>query len=124
VQDTELKYTQKGAAVCDFVLASNRHEGLVLRGHDLVAPRRGLRGVIVEGPGGRVVGRLKQDRWTGPEGQTRSKAEIVAEHVEFKPQLKKDGKDNDSAAEAEGKAGETSPEQATEEAELKEAASF
>jgi single-strand DNA-binding protein len=36
----------------------------------------------------RVVGRLKQDRWTSPEGQPRSKVSIVAEHVEFKPQLK------------------------------------
>jgi len=25
VRDPELKYTQKGAAVCDFVLASNRY---------------------------------------------------------------------------------------------------
>ena len=40
----------------------------------------------------RVVGRLKQDRWAGPEGQARSKVQIVAEHVEFKPQFKKDGR--------------------------------
>jgi len=33
----------------------------------------------------RVVGRLKQDRWEDPEGKTRSKVHIVAEHVEFKP---------------------------------------
>ncbi len=66
----------------------------------------------------RVVGRLKQDRWTSPEGQGRSKVSIVAEHVEFKPQLKGkdgDGKDDNGAAEAEGKADET---------ELKEAANF
>jgi single-strand DNA-binding protein len=64
----------------------------------------------------RVVGRLKQDRWTGPEGQTRSKVSIVAEHVEFKPQLK--GKDGD------GKDDSAADEQIKEEAELKEAASF
>jgi single-strand DNA-binding protein len=51
----------------------------------------------------RVVGRLKQDRWTGPEGQGRSRAEIVAEHVEFKPQLK--GKDGDGSEEASEKEG-------------------
>ncbi len=71
----------------------------------------------------RVVSRLKQDRWTGPEGQARSKVQIVAEHVEFKPQMKGkdgDGKD-DSVAEAEVKASE---EHAQEEGELKEAASF
>jgi hypothetical protein len=49
----------------------------------------------------------------------------VAEHVEFKPQLKgKDGDGKDeSATEAEGKA-EAADEQVQEEGELKEAASF
>ena len=60
-----------------------------------------------------MVGRLKRDRWTGPEGQSRSKVSIVAEHVEFKPQLK--GKDGDGKA-ADG--------QTQEQVELKEAASF
>jgi single-strand DNA-binding protein len=70
----------------------------------------------------RVVGRLKQDRWTGPEGQARSKVQIVAEHVEFKPQAKKDGDGKgDGAAQAEGKAADG---QAQEEGELKEAANF
>ena len=83
---------------------------------------------LKKGRGVRVVGRLKQDRWTSPEGQTRSKITIVAEHVEFKPQVKKD-KDG-----TEGRRGrrcrgqgrvQTAPEeQAQEEAELKEAASF
>jgi single-strand DNA-binding protein len=50
---------------------------------------------LKEGRGVRVVGRLKQDRWTNPEGQARSKVEIVAEHVEFKPQMKKDGDGKD-----------------------------
>ena len=76
-----------------------------------------------------MVGRLKQDRWTSPEGQTRSKISIVAEHVEFKPQLRKDGDGKDGeekAAEAVGKVagGDAADEQTQEEAELKEAASF
>jgi len=72
----------------------------------------------------RVVGRLKQDRWMSPEGQARSKVQIVAEHVEFKPQQKKDGDGKgDGAADAEGKA-EATEEQAQEESELKEAANF
>jgi single-strand DNA-binding protein len=78
---------------------------------------------LKKGRGVRVVGRLKQDRWTNPEGQGRSKIQIVAEHVEFKPRLK--GKDGDGkgdgAAEAEGKAADG---QAQEEGELKEAANF
>jgi single-strand DNA-binding protein len=58
---------------------------------------------LKKGRGVRVVGRLKQDRWTSPEGQGRSKVSIVAEHVEFKPQLKGkdgDGKDSDRARHA------------------------
>jgi single-strand DNA-binding protein len=54
---------------------------------------------LKKGRGVRVVGRLKQDRWNSPEGQPRSKVSIVAEHVEFKPQLKGkdgDGKDGDA----------------------------
>ena len=32
----------------------------------------------------RVVGRLKQDRWTDSEGKQRSKVKVVAEHVELR----------------------------------------
>jgi single-strand DNA-binding protein len=45
---------------------------------------------LSKGRGVRVVGRLKQDRWEDPEGKTRSKVHIVAEHVEFKPKFKTD----------------------------------
>ena len=72
----------------------------------------------------RVVGRLKQDRWTNPEGQARSKILIVAEHVEFKPQMKKDGDGKDGEEKAtEGQPG-AAEEQTQEESELKEAANF
>jgi single-strand DNA-binding protein len=43
-----------------------------------------------KGRGIRVVGRLKQDRWSGPDGALHSKITIVAEHVEFRPDFKKD----------------------------------
>ena len=60
-----------------------------------------------------MVGRLKQDRWNSPEGQSRSKVSIVAEHVEFMPQLKKDGDGKDGEEVAAGTAGaadtETAP---------------
>ena len=62
---------------------------------------------LKKGRGVRVVGRLKQDRWTSPEGQGRSKISIVAEHVEFKPQLKKDGDGKDGEV---GKAAEATAE--------------
>jgi single-strand DNA-binding protein len=38
----------------------------------------------------RVVGRLKQDRWNDRDGKSRSKVTIVAEHVEFRPELKQE----------------------------------
>jgi len=47
----------------------------------------------------RVVGRLKQDRWTDADGRPRSRVLIVAEHVEFKPQLRKEGDDKEEGAE-------------------------
>jgi single-strand DNA-binding protein len=72
---------------------------------------------LLEGRGVRVVGRRKQDRWTSPEGQARSKVSIVAEHVEFKPQMK--GKDGEEKAEE-----SAAEEQVQEESEMKEAASF
>jgi single-strand DNA-binding protein len=43
-----------------------------------------------KGRGVRVVGRLKQDRWTGTDGKPRSRVTIVAEHVEFRPDFKKE----------------------------------
>jgi single-strand DNA-binding protein len=44
-----------------------------------------------KGRGVRVVGRLKQDRWSDTEGKNHSKVSIIAEHVEFRPDFKKDG---------------------------------
>jgi single-strand DNA-binding protein len=135
VRDPELKYTPKGAAVCSFALASNRYfkqdeeTQKEVSYFDITTWSR-LAEVCGEylkkGRGVRVVGRLKQDRWTNPEGQGRSKVSIVAEHVEFKPQLKgKDGDGKDDEGAAEGKAGEkAAEEQAQDESELKEAAGF
>lgn len=50
-----------------------------------------LNSILIEGNlggGVRVVGRLKQDRWTDPDGKPHSRVLIVAEHVEFKSSLK------------------------------------
>ncbi len=44
-----------------------------------------------KGRGIRVVGRLKQNRWKDSDGTAHSKIKIIAEHVEFKPFLKKNG---------------------------------
>jgi single-strand DNA-binding protein len=105
VRDPEMSYTSKGTAVCKFTVASNRfwkQESELQKEvsyFDVSAWTR-LAEVCGEylkkGRGVRVVGRLKQDRWTDTDGKPRSRIEIVAEHVEFKPQLKKqdgDGKE-------------------------------
>jgi single-strand DNA-binding protein len=43
-----------------------------------------------KGRGIRVVGRLKQNRWSDAVGNNRSKVIIVAEHVEFRPDMKRE----------------------------------
>jgi single-strand DNA-binding protein len=99
VRDPLLRSTPKGTAVCTFTLASNRFfkqdSGLErevgffdvetwakLAEHCYNQGRKG-RGV-------RVVGRLKQDRWNGSDGKAHSRIAIVAEHVEFRPEFKRD----------------------------------
>jgi single-strand DNA-binding protein len=57
-----------------------------------------------KGRGVRVVGRLKQDRWNDANGKQRSKVTIVAEHVEFRPEFKREetGEQSDTGDEKEG----------------------
>lgn len=110
VRDPELKYTPKGAAVCTFALASNRY----WKQDDEVQQEVSYFDVstwnrqaevcgeyLKKGRGVRVVGRLKQDRWTDPDGKTRSRVLIVAEHVEFKPQVNREKGNGGEAAEEE-----------------------
>jgi single-strand DNA-binding protein len=127
VQDTELSYTPKGTAVCKFTVASNRffkqddELQKEVSFFDVTAWTR-LAEVCGEylkkGRGVRVVGRLKQDRWTDPDGKPHSRILIVAEHVEFKPQINKDKDQGEDGQEKEAQAAEQ------EEEEVKEAASF
>jgi single-strand DNA-binding protein len=128
VRDPELSYTPKGTAVCKFSVACNRswkqdNEFQKEVSFFDVSTWQRLAEVCGEylkkGRGVRVVGRLKQDRWTDPDGKPHSRVEIIAEHVEFKPQLKKG--DGDPAAD---KAEETGEAGAEEQEEVKEAAGF
>lgn len=45
---------------------------------------------IEVGRGMRIVGRLKQGRWKNAEGKLMSRVSIIAEHIEFKPRIKKE----------------------------------
>lgn len=42
---------------------------------------------LLMGRGVRIVGRLKEDRWTDSEGKAMRNVKVVAEHIEYKPKL-------------------------------------
>jgi single-strand DNA-binding protein len=95
VRDPLYRTTPKGTHVCTFTLASNRYfkqdSGFEKEvGFFDVETWSKLADTCYDqgrkGRGVRVVGRLKQDRWNGPDGKPRTKISIVAEHVEFRPE--------------------------------------
>lgn len=100
VKDPSTKTLPSGNQVCDFTLATNRfyksgEENFEkeVSYFDIEAWSRlgtACAQNLKKGRGVRVVGRLKQDRWTDPEGKQRAKVKIVAEHVEFKPVKQED----------------------------------
>ena len=101
VRDPLLRSTNKGTQVCSMCLASNRFykqdSGFEkeVSFFDVETWARLAEACYAKGKKGRgirVVGRLKQDRWNDPEGKPRSRVTIVAEHVEFRPEFKKDTK--------------------------------
>jgi single-strand DNA-binding protein len=140
VKDPELSYTPKGTAVCKFTVACNRfykqdQETQKEVSYFDVTTWTRLAEVCGEylkkGRGVRVVGRLKQDRWADPDGKQHSRILVIAEHVEFKPQFRKNGdaangeeKSEEAGAEAAGAEEAGAEATAQEEEELKEAASF
>jgi single-strand DNA-binding protein len=94
-----LKTTPNGHPVCSFAVASNRFykqnedtekevSFFDIETWSKLAQTCG--DVLKKGRGVRVVGRLKQDRWTDNGGKNQSRIKIVAEHVEFKPVFRKE----------------------------------
>jgi single-strand DNA-binding protein len=99
VRDPEFSSTPKGTALCKFSLASNRYfkqdSGMEKEICFFEAETWGklaetCNSLGRKGRGVRVVGRLKQERWQDREGNAKSKVVIVAEHIEFRPEFKKD----------------------------------
>lgn len=99
VKDPALKSTPNGHDVCMFAVASNRYykqneqtekevSYFDVETWSKLALACGNN--LKKGRGVRVVGRLKQERWMDQNGKAQAKIKIVAEHVEFKPQAKKD----------------------------------
>ena len=109
VRDPDLSYTSTGTAVCKFSVANNR---AFKKGDDLVkevsffdvTTWNRLAEVcdqyLTKGRGVRVVGRLHQERWSDSDGKAHQRVVIVAEHVEFKPNLRKPDTVADNPAEA------------------------
>ncbi len=109
-RDPELRYTPSGAPVCNFDLAMNRayttqagekkdevcFVSVVVWGKQAESSGQYLakgRSVLVEG-------HLQQRSWESPEGQKRSKIEVVAERVQFmggKPGSTNGGGDHEAA---------------------------
>ena len=98
VRDPLFRSTPKGTPVCTFSLASNRFykqdsilekEVSFFDVETWAKLAESCNNLGHKGRGVRVVGRLKQERWTAPDGKPRSKVTIVAEHVEFRPDFKK-----------------------------------
>jgi single-strand DNA-binding protein len=98
VRDPLFRSTTKGTPLCTFSLASNRYckqdsglerEVSFFDVETWAKLAENCYSLGRKGRGVRVVGRLKQDRWSGPDGKGRSKITIVAEHVEFRPEFKR-----------------------------------
>jgi single-strand DNA-binding protein len=108
VRDPQYRTTTKGTPVCHFSLASNRYlrrengyeeEVAYFDVETWAKLADQCNNMGRKGRGVRVVGRLKQDRWTDNDGKLRSRVSIVAEHVEFRPDFKKEASHDNGSAE-------------------------
>jgi len=99
VCDGQLRNTSQGTPVLTLTIASNRFRKVgtsfekevsffEVTAWGRLAEIAGAKGI--KGRGVRVVGHLKQDRWVGSDGKNKSKVSIVAEHIEFRPESKKE----------------------------------
>lgn len=108
VRDPETRTTTNGKPVSTFQIATNRfyrkETGIEKEVSFFNVEAWGRQAENVnnlgrKGRGVRVVGRLKQERWNGADGKTQSKVVIVAEHIEFRPEFKKNEAAADDPAE-------------------------
>lgn len=111
-KDPDFKKTPKGTPVCRFTVASNRYyksengrEKEV--GYFEVEVWSRLAETCGEylnkGRGVRVVGRIRQDRWTGTDGTLNSRIRIIGEHVEFQNRPQSAASNNQESIDTEKK---------------------
>jgi len=94
IADPILEKKDAGSPKCTFTVASNRY----FKGNDQIEKEVSYFLVVAHSKLGqicwetakkgrrlRIIGRLKQYRWTDDEGKDQSQIKVVAEHVEFKP---------------------------------------
>lgn len=89
-RDPELVYTPSGTAVAKFGLAMNRQlkDGEEVTFVDVTVWDKQAEVVKQHMSKGRLVlveGRLRQEKWTAPDGGNRSKLVVVGERVTFLP---------------------------------------
>ena len=94
VADPDYRETSKGTPVCNFRLGSNRYyrvdtelqeEANFFDIETWAKSAERCRDGLSKGRNVRVVGRLKQDRWTDDQGGKHSRIKIVADHVDLGP---------------------------------------
>jgi len=109
VRDPLLRSTPKGTQICSMSIASNRYykqeTGFEkeVSFFDVESWARLAEACYAKGKKGRgvrIVGRLKQDRWNDPDGKPKSRVTIVAEHVEFRTEFKKEQKSEEYETQA------------------------
>ncbi|GHV47988.1 single-stranded DNA-binding protein [Spirochaetia bacterium] len=108
VRDPICKTTAKGTAITSFPIATNRY---FKQGENMeketsffdVETWSKLAETCEQlghkGRGVRVIGRLKQDRWNDGEGKARSRVTIVAQHIEFRPEMKREEQSGEAVKE-------------------------
>ena len=105
VRDVNLKTTASGTAVCTFSMVSTRYykqdDGLQkeISYFDVQAWGKLAETCHQNGTknrGVRVVGRIKQESWQDKDGNQKDKIVIVAEHIEWRPVLKSNVKEEEA----------------------------
>jgi single-strand DNA-binding protein len=98
-RDPQFRSDPEGESVCTFEIASNHsyksgsrleEEASFFDVETWGKLAENCRVFGRAGRGVRAVGRLKQERWDGDDGKFHAKVFIVAEHVEFRPELQKE----------------------------------
>jgi single-strand DNA-binding protein len=93
-KDVDVRYTTQGTAIGRMSIACNRMKKDEVDYFDVEVwgkMAENLKSYLVKGKQIAIVGRLKQDRWTGQDGKAASRVGIVAEHIQLIGGVKSDG---------------------------------